>query len=63
MTAILMGVLYLLIECVFSCKQSRRITTLTIENETLKKIILRNADQIFVSMLKNGNDFENEDSD
>lgn len=49
---VVMTVLSLLIDCISSCKNKRKIHALETENKTLKSIILKSVDRALVKMMK-----------
>ena len=53
----------LLIDCVTSCRRTRKVNELTTENKTLKSIILSAVDRALVKMMKNGNDSNVDDDE
>jgi hypothetical protein len=56
LTMVLITGLFLLVDCVTSCKRNRKISELTSENETLKSMILTSVEKVIVKLMKNGND-------
>lgn len=52
-----------LISFALSCRDSKRVYKLKIENNTLKDIILKSVDQTFTKILKNGYDIDNSDDE
>lgn len=46
-----------------NCKTTQDVLDLQSENDTLKRLVLKSIDKIFVRMLKNGYDFDNNNSD
>lgn len=59
----LMSILYLVFDCVHSCRRNHQIAELTVENNNLKTIVLKSLDKAFTNLMKNGNNSENEHED
>lgn len=57
---LVISLMYLVMDCFYTRRTTRRINELKAENETLKTVILRSVDQVFMKMMKNGNDFQHE---
>lgn len=63
MTILVMTAIYLILDLTLMCKANRREKALKQENETLKNVILKSVDRVFVRMMKNGNDSGDEHED
>lgn len=53
----------ILVDLVSCCRTNRKIRDLQNENESLKSLILKSVDKVFVRMMKNGNNSEDEHED
>jgi hypothetical protein len=45
------------------CKSNRKIDELQIENQSLRRKVMRNIDEAFVNIMKNGNQFDDTHED
>lgn len=45
------------------CKSKRKIDELQIENQSLRRKLMRNIDEAFVNIMKNGNQFDDTHED
>jgi hypothetical protein len=59
----MVALIELFVTCYGICKTNRRVYQLERENESLKKRVIRNIDNEFTNIMKNGNDYENDHED
>jgi hypothetical protein len=61
--AVLTGLAFVLLDCVYNCVEKKQIETLRTENRSLRKVITSSIDIALIKLLKNGNDFEDSEEE